>query len=67
MPHTILQITTVVRPVDGECPDCHFDALRRISGFHLSLHGVTTVFEHVYCGRCRAEERREREHGRDST
>lgn len=59
MPRTIrIQITTVTEPADGECSDCGFDALRRTRGYHLTPAGVTTLFDQVYCGRCRAEAQR---------
>lgn len=36
----------------GECPMCGFDSLRRVTGHHLTEHGVTTVFDVEHCGRC---------------
>lgn len=36
----------------GECPMCGFDSLRKVSGYHLTSNGVTTMFEQTYCGRC---------------
>lgn len=53
--------TTLVEDVEGECPACGFDALLRARGFALSEHGVTTIFQKTYCGRCVVEERRSRE------
>lgn len=56
----IIQITSITERVEGECPACGFDALRRVRGYHLTPSGVTTMFDQTYCGRCIAEERRER-------
>ena len=36
----------------GECPMCGFDSLRRVVGYHLTVHGVTTMWDQTYCGRC---------------
>lgn len=61
MPRTFrVDITTIVEPAEGECEDCHFDALRRIRGYNLTAAGVTTLFDQTYCGRCRLEEKRAR-------
>lgn len=60
MAHMILQITTITERVEGECPACRFDALIRCAGYTLSANGVHEVFDMITCGRCRAEERRER-------
>lgn len=31
---------------------CGFDSLRRTVGYHLSLDGVTTIWDQAFCGRC---------------
>lgn len=48
--------------LNEECPVCGFDALLRAHGYLLSEHGVTQVFDRIFCARCRAEERREQAH-----
>lgn len=61
MPKTVTFLVHVLtEPVAGECPACLFDALRRAHGYRLSVHGVTQVFDRIYCGRCAADRRRER-------
>lgn len=54
-------VTYITEPADGECGDCGFDALRRVRVYVLTEHGVTNIASRIYCGRCHAEERRERE------
>lgn len=56
----LIDITYVHEPIDGECVDCGFDALRRVRAYHLGSVGVTQVADRTYCARCKAEERRER-------
>lgn len=56
--HVVIPVSVLVEQVSGECPACGFDALRRTHGYRLSSHGVTQVFDVIFCGRCRAEERR---------
>lgn len=53
-----VRLDVLTEPVDGECPTCLFDALRRTHGYSLSPTGVTQVFDVLYCARCRAEEKR---------
>ena len=52
-----VRVTPLVEPVQGECPRCGFDAIRRLHGCTLSERGVTQVFDVIFCGRCKAEER----------
>ena len=44
----------------GDCPDCGFEALMRITMHHANEHGVTTLRDQTLCGRCQAEAKRER-------
>lgn len=56
----IIQIDTVTEHLDAECDDCGYNALIRLRGYHLGPAGVHTIFDEQFCGRCRAEERRQR-------
>lgn len=58
-PTVKLQVDYVTEPVDGECPTCGFDAMRRVRAYFLGSTGVTMIGCRTYCGRCRSEERRE--------
>lgn len=51
----VVRIDLVAVPIEGECPTCGFDALLRVTGYHLTEHGVTTMLRQVHCGRCIAE------------
>lgn len=55
-----IQVDYVTEPVDGECPECGFNALRRVTAYHLGHTGVTVLARRTFCGRCVAEQRRER-------
>jgi hypothetical protein len=54
----VIPVSVLVERVAGECPACGFDALCRSHAYRLSADGVTQVWDAIYCGRCRAEERR---------
>lgn len=51
----VIRIDVTTTPIDGTCPDCGFDALLQVTGYHLSEHGVSTMLQKVTCGQCAAE------------
>lgn len=50
--HIVLKLTPLVTDVDGECPGCGFESLRRVQLFHLTENGVGTLADQTFCGRC---------------
>ena len=52
-----LYLSAHVEHLDGECSECGFDALERITTHVLTPSGVS-FRDQLYCGRCRAEEAR---------
>lgn len=56
-----IRVDILTEAVPGDCPSCGFEAIRRVHGYHLTSKGVWQVFDRIFCGRCRAEDRAARE------
>lgn len=54
----VIRLSVYTSNIAGECPDCRFDALRRVRAYELLETGVTTRVDKTLCGRCKAEEKR---------
>lgn len=50
--HAVIKLTPIVDEVQGECPGCGFDSLRRVRLYHLTSNGVGSLGDQTYCGRC---------------
>lgn len=50
--HAIIKLTPMITDVDGECPGCGFESLRRIRMYHVTSSGVGTLADRTICGRC---------------
>lgn len=53
-----LHLQHLVENIPGDCPTCGFEALRWVRVYRLGDTDVTLIGERLYCGRCKAEEKR---------
>ncbi|QMU97832.1 hypothetical protein FVO59_11910 [Microbacterium esteraromaticum] len=53
-----LHMQPLIESIPGDCPTCGFEALRWLRVYRLAETGVTMLGERLYCGRCKAEEKR---------
>ena len=57
-PTVTLHLQPRVESIPGDCPTCGYEALKWLRVYRLGDTGVTMLGERLYCGRCRAEEKR---------